>query len=96
LVGDPEQITNGSAWSIGVPYGRKLLPLEIFAFDLQAMVPVQGKWGRVFGTGNQKEVGGATKRYGEALITTSIEPVWYFCGPTRESQNARRTAVLNT
>ena len=46
------------------------------------MVPVQGKWGRVFGTGNQKEVSGATKRHGEALITNSIEPVWYCVGAT--------------
>jgi hypothetical protein len=60
------------------------------------MVPIQGTWGRFFGTGNEKEVRGATKRYGEALITTSIEPgmVLYRCD--MENQDARRTAVLKT
>jgi hypothetical protein len=37
---------------------------------------------------NQKEVSGATKPYGEALITVSILPVMVFCRRGMESQDA--------
>ena len=38
--------------------------------------------------GNQKEVSGAAKPYGEASITTSIEPVWYVVGATWRAKMA--------
>jgi hypothetical protein len=34
-------------------------------------IPVQGKWGRASGRGNQREVSGATKPYGESSNTAS-------------------------
>jgi hypothetical protein len=45
------------------------------------MVPIEGKAGGLFSLGNQKEVTGAPKRYGEALIDISIEPgvVFWLC-----------------
>src|ERR1700739_440184 len=44
-------------------------------------IPVQGKWGRASGRGNQREVSGATKPYGESSNTASNLPRVVFCRP---------------
>jgi hypothetical protein len=51
--------------------GARKLSAMIFAY-LQANCTRQRKAGGVFWMGHQKEVSGATKPYGEALITASI------------------------
>jgi hypothetical protein len=63
-------------------------------------VPVQGKWDRASGRGNQREVSGATKPYGESSNTSSIEPGMVFCrcdkGQTTWPNMARRITARMT